>query len=314
MAKFLVTGGAGFIGSHLVERLIKDGHRVTVIDNFSSGRMENIAHLEGGDLRIIDGDIRDADLVHKSMRNVEYILHQAARPSVIRSIKDPMPTHAVNLDGTLNILEAARRYKSVKRLVFASSSSVYGDTPTLPKSESMPTHPVSPYAVTKLAGENYLRAYYENYGLETVALRYFNVFGPRQDPESEYSAVIPLFATRLLRGLPPMIYGDGKQTRDFTYVENVVEANLQALTAPKAAGDVFNIACGARVTILGLANLIAEAVGTSREPNMKDARSGEVRHSLADISKAEDRLGYRVRVSLLQGLTRTVEWYREHLE
>jgi nucleoside-diphosphate-sugar epimerase len=309
MSKFLVTGGAGFIGSHLVERLVGDGHDVVVLDDFSTGRMDNIAAFEGRQLRVVEGDVRKPKDVEKAMAGAQFVLHEAALPSVGRSVEDPIASNAVNVDGTLNVLMAARALK-VKRVVYASSSAAYGDTPTLPKVEGMAPQPMSPYAASKLAGEHYARVFHMNYGLETVCLRYFNVFGPRQDPESDYAAVVPKFVTMMLDRKKPFVYGDGKQTRDFTYVENVVEANLAACTAGKAPGEVLNIACGDRVTISGLANMIGEAVGWTCEPKLKPARSGDVRHSLADITRAQDVLGYRVRVSLAEGLERTVEWYR----
>jgi UDP-N-acetylglucosamine/UDP-N-acetylgalactosamine 4-epimerase len=310
MSKFLVTGGAGFIGSHVVERLVADGHDVTVLDDFSTGRAENIGHLEGRQLRVLNGDIRERKTVEKAINGMHYVIHLAALPSVSRSVEDPVLSNSVNVDGTLTLLLAARGAKTVKRVVYASSSAAYGDTPTLPKIEAMAPQPMSPYAAGKLAGEHYCRVFHANYGLETVCLRYFNVFGPRQDPESEYAAVVPKFVTTLLEKKRPTIYGDGKQTRDFTYVENVVDANLMACTAPKAPGEVVNIACGDRVTISGLAFMIGEIVGYTCEPKLKPARAGDVRHSLADISKAQEVLGYRVRVNLQEGLERTVEWYR----
>jgi nucleoside-diphosphate-sugar epimerase len=310
MSKYLVTGGAGFIGSHLVERLVADGHDVTVLDDFSTGRFANIAHLEGRQLRVVEGDIRQAKTVEKAVAGAQYVLHHAALPSVQRSVDDPVAANAVNVDGTLTVLMAARAAKTVKRVVYASSSACYGDTPTLPKTESMAPQPMSPYASSKLAGEHYCRVFFLNYGLETVGLRYFNVFGPRQDPESDYAAVVPKFVTMLLDKKRPFVFGDGKQTRDFTYVENVVEANLMACTAPKAPGEVCNIACGDRVTIAGLCNMIGEIVGWTCEPKLKPARAGDVRHSLADISKAQEVIGYRVRVNLQEGLERTVAWYQ----
>lgn len=313
--KYLVTGGAGFIGSHLAERLVEDGHHVTVYDDFSTGRFENVAHLEGRNFRVVEGDIRDVDAVKRAVKGRNFVLHHAALPSVARSVENPVETNEVNVNGTLAVLEAVRSTKStMKRVVYASSSSVYGDTPTLPKTETMPAQPMSPYAASKLAGEAYCRAYYLNYGVETVCLRYFNVFGPRQDPTSDYAAVVPKFVTALLGRGKPMIFGDGKQTRDFTYVSNVVDANVAACTAAKAPGGTFNIACGSRVAIAGLANIIGEILGKTREPRMKPARPGDVRHSLADISKAEDVLNYRVRVNLVEGLRSTVEWYREDSE
>ncbi len=313
MTKYLVTGGAGFIGSHLVERLVNDGHDVSVLDDFSTGRFDNIAHLEGRQLRVVEGDIRQRKSVDKAIAGAQYVLHHAALPSVARSVEDPASSNSVNVEGTLHVLEAARAAK-VKRVVYASSSAAYGDTPTLPKVESMAPQPMSPYAVSKLAGEHYCRVYWGNYGLETVCLRYFNVFGPRQDPESEYAAVVPRFVTALLAKKRPTVYGDGKQTRDFTYIDNVVEANLLACTAGKAPGEVMNIACGDRVTIGGLANMIGEVVGTTLEPKMKPGRSGDVRHSLADITRAQDVMGYRVRVNLAEGLSRTADWYRERMK
>jgi len=310
MSKYLVTGGAGFIGSHLVERLVADGHDVTVLDDFSTGRFDNIAHLEGRQLRVAEGDVRQMKHVEKAIAGAQFVLHHAALPSVARSVEDPIASNAVNVDGTLNVLVAARAAKTVKRVVYASSSSAYGDTPTLPKIESMAPQPLSPYAVSKLAGEHYCRAFFLNYGLETVSLRYFNVFGPRQDPASDYAAAVPKFVTLLLDKKRPFVYGDGKQTRDFTYVENVVEANLAACSSSKAPGEVVNIACGDRVTISGLVNMIGEIVGYVCEPKLKPARPGDVRHSLADITRAQEVIGYRVRVNLQEGLERTVEFYR----
>ena len=309
---YLVTGGAGFIGSHLVEELVKQGQRVRVIDNLSTGKRENIEpFLEK--IEFIEGDIRDLGLVRKAMDGVDYVLHQAAVPSVPRSVKDPLTTNAANVDGTLNILIAARD-ADVNRVVYASSSSVYGDTPTLPKQEGMKPQPRSPYAVSKLAGELYCQAFYHVYGLEAVALRYFNVFGPRQDPESQYAAVVPKFITALLRGDPPMIFGDGKQSRDFTYVDNVVAANLLAAKASGVAGEVFNIACGERITINELARMLTEIIGVNIEPEYTPPRPGDVLHSLADISKAQKLLGYKIKVDFERGLQKTVEWYRVTLQ
>lgn len=308
---YLVTGGAGFIGSHIVERLVREGHKVRVIDNLSTGNKENIEpFLE--EIEFIEGDIRDLELVREAMEGVDYVLHQAAVPSVPRSVKDPLTTNSANVEGTLNILIAARD-TGVKRVVYASSSSAYGDAPILPKHEEMKPEPRSPYAVSKLAGELYCQAFYHVYGLETVVLRYFNVFGPRQDPESQYAAVVPKFITALLRGEPTTIFGDGEQSRDFTYIENVVEANLLAAKAPDVAGEVFNIACGERITVNELTRLLAEIAGANPElkPEYAPRRPGDVRHSLADISKAGRLLGYEGKVSASEGLRQTVEWYRK---
>lgn len=308
---YLVTGGAGFIGSHIVERLVREGHKVRVIDNLSTGNKENIEpFLE--EIEFIEGDIRDLELVREAMEGVDYVLHQAAVPSVPRSVKDPLTTNSANVEGTLNILIAARD-AGVKRVVYASSSSAYGDAPTLPKHEEMTLEPRSPYAVSKLAGELYCQAFYHVYGLETVALRYFNVFGPQQDPESQYAAVVPKFIMALLSGEPPTIFGDGEQSRDFTYVENIVEANLLAAEAPDVAGEVFNIACGERITVNELTRLLAEIAGANPElkPEYAPRRPGDVRHSLADISKAGRLLGYEGKVSASEGLRQTVEWYRK---
>jgi len=309
---YLVTGGAGFIGSHLVEELVKQRQRVRVIDNLSTGKKENIKpFLE--EIELIEGDIRDLELVREAMDGVDYVLHQAAVPSVPRSVKDPLTSNSVNVEGTLNILIAARD-ADVKRVVYASSSSVYGDTPVLPKHEDMKQEPRSPYAVSKLGGELYCQAFYHVHGLETVALRYFNVFGSRQDPKSQYAAVVPKFITALLHGELPTIFGDGEQSRDFTYIENVVEANLLATKAPGVAGEVFNIACGERITINELACMLAEIIGVNIEPEHTPSRPGDVLHSLADISKAKRLLGYEVKLDTKSGLGKAVKWYRELLK
>lgn len=310
MDNFLVTGGAGFIGSHLVERLLKDGHKVTVFDNLSTGRMENLAPFACRHLTVVNGDIRKPAQVAKAMKGQKYVLHHAALPSVTRSVEDPALSHETNATGTLNVLIEARAAR-VKRVIYASSSAAYGDTPTLPKSEAMAPQPMSPYAVSKLAGEQYCRAFTLNYGLETVALRYFNIFGPRQDPTSDYAAVVPKFVTMLLERKRPTVYGDGKQTRDFTYVENAVEANLLACQSSKAPGEFMNIACGERVAVAGLCYMIGELVNFECEPKLKPARSGDVRHSLADIERAQELIGYRPRVTLREGLARTVLHFRD---
>lgn len=307
MAEYLISGGAGFIGSNLVEALLQREASVRVVDNFSTGKRENIEPFLG-QIELIEGDLRDLEVCRRAAAGVRYVLHQAALASVPRSIDDPIASNESNITGTLNLLVAARD-AGVKRLVYAASSSAYGDTPTLPKEESMPPCPLSPYAITKLVGEQYCRVFYTLYGLETVALRYFNVFGPRQDPQSQYAAVIPKFITALLEGCPPRIYGDGEQSRDFTYVENVVEANLLATTAPEAPGQLMNIACGQRMTLNELAEFLREALGSRVEFEYGAPRPGDVKHSWADISRARSILGYEPRVSVSEGLRRTVAWF-----
>jgi UDP-glucose 4-epimerase len=300
--KYLVTGGAGFIGSNIVKELLERGEQVRVLDNFSTGKRENLLPFNGNpNLEVIEGDLRSFHIVRDAVRGCDYILHQGALPSVPRSIKDPITSNEVNINGTLHILEAAREF-GVKRVVFASSSSVYGNSETLPKVETMPVAPLSPYALTKYAGERYCQIFYELYGLETVALRYFNVFGPNQDPTSQYSAVIPKFIKLIQEGKRPVIYGDGTQSRDFTFVNNNVEANLLACTAPGVAGEVFNIACGERYTLIDLVNTINEILGTQVEPLFQPPRPGDVRHSLAGIEKAKQKLGFEVKVKFREGL------------
>ncbi len=303
---YLVTGGAGFIGSHICERLVRDGHRVRVLDNFFAGKEANLEPFKD-DVEVIRGDIRDARLVADAMRGVEIVFHEAALGSVPRSVADPVTTHEVNI--TLNVLLAARD-AGVRRVVAASSSSVYGETPTLPKHEGITPQPLSPYALSKLAGEHYISVFKQVYGFEAVALRYFNIFGPRQDPESQYSAVIPRFATALLTGRRPLIYGDGQQSRDFTYVENVVEANLLASEAEGIAGRAFNVACGGRYTLLDLLNKLKEITGSTVEPIHEEARPGDVRDSQASIEAAARAFGYRIKVDFDEGLQRTVAWYQ----
>jgi nucleoside-diphosphate-sugar epimerase len=301
---YLVTGGAGFIGSNMVERLVQQGERVRVLDDFSTGKRENLAPWLDR-IELIEGDIRDPEAVRRAMQGADYVLHQAALPSVPRSVADPVSTHQVNATGTLNVLLAARD-AGVKRLVYASSSSVYGNSPELPKREDMPTHPLSPYAASKLAGENYCRAFWQVFGLETVCLRYFNVFGLRQDPASQYAAVIPRFITAMLDGRHPVIYGDGTQSRDFTYVENVVQANLLACHAEEVAGEVFNVACGERFTLLDLVRELEEVMGKKAEPEFAPPRPGDVKHSLAAIGKAGERLGYVPAARFEEGIRHTV--------
>lgn len=307
----LVTGGAGFIGSHLVEALLERGHRVRVLDDFSSGRRENLA-ATASDVELIEGDIRDAALVVEAMAEVDYVFHQAAVPSVVRSVEDPWRSHSVAVDGTLNVLEAARTTKP-RRVVYASSSSAYGDTPTLPKVESMAPQPLSPYAAAKLAAEYYCSVYAGVFGVPTVALRYFNVFGPRQDPSSPYTGVVSIFIREVLQGRAPAIEGDGEQTRDFTYVADAVTANLLAAESEAAVGEVLNVARGDEISINGLFQLVCEVVGVEIEPRYGPPRHGDVRHSRADITKARRLLGYEPQVGLREGLSRTVEWMRGEL-
>ena len=307
--KYLVTGGAGFIGSNIVSELLKQRQQVVVLDNFATGKRENILLLmKNENLTMIEGDLRSFHIVRSAVKGVDYILHQGALPSVPRSINDPITSNDVNILGMLNILEAAKEF-GVKRVITASSSSIYGNSETLPKVESMPVNPLSPYALTKYAQERYCQIFSQIYGLETVALRYFNVFGPNQDPTSQYSAVIPKFIKLIMADKEPVIYGDGSQSRDFTFVENNVWANIQACTAPKAAGEVINIACGERYTLIDLVNMINEILGKNIEPKFEKDRAGDVKHSLAGIDKAKGLLGYEVRVDFKEGLERTVEYF-----
>jgi UDP-glucose 4-epimerase len=308
MSTTLVTGGGGFIGSHLVSRLLELGHQVRVLDNFSTGHRHNLRHVIN-DIELIEGDLRDPDTVRRAAQGAEVVLHQGALPSVPRSVNDPRTSNAVNVEGTLNVLLAARE-TGARRVVVASSSSVYGDTPTLPKVETMPPNPRSPYAISKLAAEQYTCVFAPLYGLETVALRYFNVFGPRQDPTSQYAGVIARFCTSALQGKPYTVQGDGLQSRDFTYIENVVQANLLAMDAPDVSGEAFNVACGERITLLDVIATLNRLIGQELPIEHSPARAGDVRHSLADISKAAKLLGYKPSVSAAEGLARTLEWYR----
>jgi nucleoside-diphosphate-sugar epimerase len=303
--RVLVTGGAGFIGSNLAVELVRRGFDVRVLDNFATGHRANLAGLQG-EAEVIEGDIQSYERASRAIRGCEAVFHQAALPSVPRSVQDPLTSNATNVIGTLNVLLAARDL-GVRRVVAASSSSVYGSNPSLPKHEDDPAVPISPYATAKMAAENYARSFYGVYGLETVALRYFNVFGPRQDPASEYAAVVPRFISQLAAGNRPVIYGDGEQSRDFTYVDNVVAANLLALDAEKAAGRVYNVACGARITLNALLAHLNELLGTDLPPVYTEGRRGEVRHSLADISRIRDELGYEPAIELREGLRRTAE-------
>jgi nucleoside-diphosphate-sugar epimerase len=307
MASYLVTGGAGFIGSHLAEELVRRGHSVRVVDNLVTGKRRNLDHLSG--VEFIEGDLSDPAIAERAARGMEYVLHQAAIPSVPRSVKDPVTSNRANIDASLNILVAARDAQ-VKRLVYAGSSSAYGDTPTLPKREDMPANPLSPYALQKLVAEMYCQLFTRLYGFETVTIRYFNVFGPRQDPGSPYSGVISLFATALLGGRQPVIYGDGEQTRDFTYVANVVDGVLRACEAPKVTGEVINVATGGRISLNELLRTMNRVAGTNLEALYHEPRAGDVRDSQADITKARTLLGYTPGVGLEEGLKRTLEWCR----
>jgi UDP-glucose 4-epimerase len=307
VSTFLVTGGAGFIGSNIVERLVAQRTVVRVLDNFSTGKRANIEPWLDR-LELVEGDVRHLETVRRAVKGVDYVLHQAAIPSVPRSVDDPLESHACNATATLNVLLAARD-AGVRRVVYASSCAAYGDSPELPKREDMATDPLSPYAVSKLAGEHYCRAASEVYGLETVALRYFNVFGPRQDPASEYAAVIPAFVTLALDGERPVVYGDGLQSRDFVYVANVVDANLLACRAEGVAGQVFNVACGERITLLALLEALERIMGREVRPRFEPERPGDVRHSVATIEKARTGLGYEPGVGFEEGLRRTVAFF-----
>ena len=304
----LVTGGAGFIGSHLTEALVHAGHRVRVLDNLYSGRLANLKPVRG-EIEFVQGDCAEPAAARRAMRGIEAVLHEAAIPSVTRSVKDPLGSHRGNATATLCVLTAARD-AGVRRVVYAGSSSVYGDSPRLPKREDMETRPLSPYAVGKLTGEHYLRIFASLYGLETLTLRYFNVFGPRQNAGSPYSGVISLFTSALLAGKRPVIYGDGSQSRDFTYVANVVDANLRALVAPQADGAAINIATGRRITLNRLLAALNRQTGRALKARYVPSRPGDVRHSLADVTRARQRLGYRPIVDFETGLRDTVEWYR----
>ena len=307
MAQYLVTGGAGFIGSHLAEELLRRGHRVRVADSLVTGRRSNLDHIPG--VEFLEGDLAGIDFTRRAVAGSDFVLHQAAIPSVPRSVKDPITSNRANVDATLNVLVASRD-AGVKRVVFAGSSSAYGDTPTLPKHEGMPNCPLSPYALQKVVGEQYLQLFTRLYGLETVTIRYFNVFGPRQDPSSPYSGVISVFASALLEGRAPTIYGDGEQTRDFTYIDNVVDGVLRACEAPGASGEVINVATSGRISLNVLFDEMRRLIGSDVKPIYAGLRPGDVRDSQADISKAGRLLGYKPVISFEEGLRRTVEWYR----
>jgi nucleoside-diphosphate-sugar epimerase len=325
--RYLVTGGAGFIGSHLSEALLRKGGKVRLLDNLSTGARQNLEHLKSldGDLEVIEADLNDTDAARRACAGVEVAFHLAALPSVARSVEFPISSNAANVTATLTLLCAARA-AGIRRFIYAASSSAYGDAFEPPKSsrlrrdrvvvkrESMPPRPLSPYAVSKLAAEYYTQIFHDVYGVETVCLRYFNIFGPRQNPFSAYGAAIPKFISAILHDQSPVVFGDGKQSRDFTYVENAVRANLLAATAPKArvSGEVFNVACGRNTTLLGVIDRVNRLVSKRVTPHFAPARPGDVRHSKADISKARRLLGYRVTVSLAEGLERTIAWLRDH--
>ena len=313
MALYLITGIGGFIGSSIARALLARGEAVRGLDNFSTGNKNNLAEIAAR-IEVHEADITDLDAMHRACKGVDFVLHQAAIPSVPKSVLDPLGSNGANVDGTVNVLVAARDAK-VKRVVYAASSSAYGDTPTLPKHEGMKPDPISPYAVAKLASEHYMVSFFRCYGLETVCLRYFNIFGPRQDPSSPYSGVLAKFITQMLKGEQPTIFGDGEQSRDFTYIDNAVNANLLACKADasKAAGEVFNVATGRRVTLNETFKALQPLTSYSGQLKYGPARGGDVKHSLADVSKAEAGLGYRPSIDFEEGLRRTVEWYRKEI-
>jgi len=308
--KYLVTGAAGFIGSNITRRLLKDNCEVRGFDNFSTGKRENLEGFEGkGNFELIEGDLRNPDEIRKALKKVDVVLHQAAVPSVQRSVENPIFVNDSNINGTLNLLVAAKE-KGVKKVVYASSSSIYGVDERLPKREDMPVDPISPYALSKYTGERYCRIFSEIYDLPTICLRYFNVFGPYQDPNSEYSAAIPKFINLMLENEQPIIFGDGKQSRDFTYVENVVEANILAANSD-VMGEVINIACGERVSINEVVQILSTILNQDIKPVYKETRVGEVKHSLADINKAKNKIGYEPKFGFAEGLRKTVEWFEK---
>jgi nucleoside-diphosphate-sugar epimerase len=307
--RYLVTGGAGFIGSNTVDELVRRGHSVVVLDDLSSGKEDNLVEIRNK-ITFIKGSITDIEVVRKAMFEAEYVLHLAARTSVPRSVKDPIETNKINIDGTLNVLVAAKELK-VKRVVFAASSSAYGETPTLPKVETMQPQPISPYGVTKFVGELYGQTFGRCYGLENVSLRYFNIFGPRQDPSSPYSGVLAKFCSAFLEDTQPVVFGDGEQTRDFTYVENAVQANLLACEAPNVSGKVFNVGVGGRVSLNAVLRELGKITSKTLEAKYDPPRDGDIRDSQADISQAKEFLGYAPQVTFEDGLARTFEWYRE---
>ena len=311
MANYLVTGGAGFIGSNLVRALLDDHQTVRVLDNFATGKRENLTEISDR-VELIEGDIRDPDACRSACADIDVVFHEAALGSVPRSVEDPVTTNEVNIGGTVNVLWAAKEAK-VQRLVYAASSSAYGESDKLPKQEDMIPAPISPYAVSKLAGEHYCHTFYKSYGLETISLRYFNVFGPRQDPKGQYAAVIPKFVSCLLKGQPPTVYGDGEQSRGFTYISNVVAANMLAAKAPDAQGQVVNVACHDRVSLNQILEILRELLNTDIQANYTDDRPGDVKHSLAEITRAKELIGYEPQVSFEQGLRMVIDWYKANL-
>jgi len=311
MERYLVTGGAGFIGSNISKRLVSENCSVRVLDNLLTGKKSNLADI-ADKIEFIEADMGDSDVAQSAMKDIDVVVHQGALPSVPRSVDDPAETHRHCVDATFTLLLAARD-AGVKRFVYAASSSAYGDTPTLPKLETMPTHPLSPYAAAKLVGEYYCSVFYHVYGLETISLRYFNVFGPQQDPTSQYAAAIPAFVTSILKDQSPTVYGDGEQSRDFTYIDNVVHANLLAARAEKTRGEVVNIACGQAVTVNAIIGMINKSVGKQVKPIYVDERAGDVKHSLADIGKAQSVIGFEPVISFEEGLQKAIEWYRDNL-
>jgi nucleoside-diphosphate-sugar epimerase len=316
MSKVLITGGAGFIGSNLAEALLKQGHQVRVLDNFSTGKRENLVFDKTyPSLTVVEGDIRDRGICQTAMEDVEFVFHQAAQASVLRSVEDPLTSNSINVEGTLNLLLAARNV-GAQRFIYASSCAVYGDDPVIPKKEDMPPSPLSPYALQKYVGEGYCQLFFQLYGLETISLRYFNIFGPKQDSTSVYSAVIPMFSHALFEGLPPIVFGDGEQSRDFTYIDNVVQANLLAMSVARLTGERINVACGERVSLNQLLKFLKTMIGSNVSQIYQESRKGDVRHSQADITKGKEVLGYDPIVAIEEGLKKTVAYFqrlRAHL-
>lgn len=309
---YLITGGAGFIGSNIVKKLLETGEKVRVVDNFSTGKRENIQEFLGdSNFELLEGDLSDLEFCREAIKGIDFVLHQAAIPSVPRSISNPLATNNSNVSATLNLLIVARD-KPIKKFIYASSSSVYGDNPVLPKREDSPINPISPYGLTKYTGEKYVQLFYQIFGLQTICLRYFNVFGPKQDPESEYAAVIPKFIIALLNKESPVVFGDGEQTRDFTFVDNIVDANLLAVKAKTGFGEVFNIACGKQISVNQLLELLQEIIDTDIKPKYAEPQQGDIPHSRADISKAQEVFGYEPNIEFKDGLIKTVQWFKKN--